>query len=243
VAAIDRRIAVGQGVEGTIAGRRYRLGQPAFAAASAGGEIPAPPATGRWILLADTRAPLCWFHLDDRIRDDAACTVAALQRRGLQLHELSGDTIETVATLARHLSIEHSAGGATPEQKLQYIASLQRAGRRVLMIGDGINDLPVLAAADVSVAMSDASGLAKTSADCILLTPRLDRLPQLLDTAILARRIVRENLGWALFYNAVALPLAMAGLVPPWLAAIGMSASSLFVVGNTLRLQLAARER
>lgn len=243
----DRNVAVAQGrcfivgfgIEGRIAGREYRLGAPAFAAAA----DCVPPGPGQWILLSEARQPLCWFQLDDRVRDRAAETVAALQRRGLRVHELSGDSSTSVATVAAQLGIEYSVAGATPERKLQYVAALQRAGRRVLMIGDGINDLPVLNAADVSVAMTHASGLAKTGADCILLAPRLDRLPQLLDAAQLTRHIVRQNLGWALLYNIVAVPLAMAGLVPPWLAAVGMSASSLLVIGNALRLPLAAPMR
>jgi Cu2+-exporting ATPase len=154
---------------------------------------------------------------------------------------LSGDTAPAVAAVAAQLRIRHNEGGVTPEQKLQYVANLQRNGRHVLMIGDGINDLPVLAAADVSVAMTNASELAKSNADCILLAPRLDRLPELLDAALLARRIIHQNLAWTLAYNALAIPLAMAGLVPPWLAAIGMSASSLLVIGNALRLPLSSR--
>ena len=237
--AVDRLFAIGAGVEGGIAGRRYRLGNAAYASAISGRPAPPQPADGLWLLLADAQEPLCWFRLDDRLRDDAASTLAALRQRGLRLHELSGDTRARVAALAELLGIAHSEGGAGPEQKLRYLVHLQRAGRRVLMVGDGINDLPVLAAADVAIAMQNASELAKSRADCILLAPRLDRLPQLFDTALATRRIVHQNLGWALLYNAVALPLAMAGLVPPWLAAIGMSASSLLVIGNALRLPLA----
>jgi Cu2+-exporting ATPase len=238
----DRHEVTGRGVEGTVAGRRYRLGSPDFALEWCAPATRAPALPGQWLLLADRAAPLCWFRLDDRLRDDAAPTVAALQRRGLRLHLLSGDRSDAVATLAAALHIHQVEAGATPERKLDYVAGLQRAGHRVLMVGDGINDIPVLAAADVSVAMSDASQLAKTSADCILLAAHLDRLPLLWDCAHKTRRIVRQNLCWALLYNGLAMPLAAVGWVPPWLAAVGMSLSSLLVVGNALRLRPRAPE-
>lgn len=240
VPAGARREIAGRGVEGTIAGRRYRLGSPDFAlewCPSAQASAPAPTASGQWLLLADHTGPLCWFRLDDQLRDDALQTVNALQRRGLRLHLLSGDRSGAVATMAAALGIQNVAGGVTPERKLDYIECLQRAGRRVLMVGDGINDIPVLAAADVSVAMNNASHLAKTSADCILLAGRLERLPQLFESAGRTLRVIHQNLLWSLLYNALAIPLAAAGWVPPWLAAVGMSLSSLLVVGNALRLR------
>ena len=235
---------IGHGVEGVIAGRRYRLGNAEFAAAffaekhGAGKtlSVVAPDSEGQWLLLADQQEALCWFRLDDQPRADAAATVASLQQRGYTVHLLSGDRSSTVAALAADLHIEHATAGALPETKLEYVRALQQQGRRVLMVGDGINDIPVLAAADVSVAMTAASQLAKTHADCIFLSTRLDRLPLLLDYSRRTQRIVRENLGWALLYNLVAIPLAALGWVPPWIAAVGMSLSSLLVVGNALRL-------
>jgi Cu2+-exporting ATPase len=234
--AEQRRHVAGQGVEGRLAGRRYRLGQPAFALAPSD-RTAEPPAPGHWVLLADDAGPVCWFALDDRLRDDAATTVLALRQRGLRVHLLSGDPSDAAPRLAAHLGMDALAYGAAPERKLAYLRELQQQGRRVLMVGDGINDIPVLACADVSVAMSDASQLAKTNADCIFLTAHLDRLLTLLAGARRTRRVVRENLAWALGYNALALPLAALGWVPPWLAAVGMSLSSLLVVGNALRLQ------
>ncbi len=246
IPARERTQVVGGGIEGTIAGRRYRLGNRAFSAqlfaANTTKKIEASAAAektkkGHWILLADSDAPLCWFRLQDRLRDDAADTVRALQQQGLRVHLLSGDSSDSGAELGAQLHIDRVESGASPERKLDYIAGLQRDGRRVLMIGDGINDIPVLAAADISVAMSGASQLAKTNADCILLTPQLRRVTTLFASAKKTRAIVRQNLTWALLYNAVAIPLAVAGWIAPWLAAIGMSLSSLLVTANALRLR------
>lgn len=234
--AENRRQVAGAGVEGWIAGRCYRLGNLEFVAQLSATTIAPPPAQGQWIVLGDNSGALCWFRLDDSPRADAASTVAALQQRGFKIHLLSGDQSDTVAELAQALHIPRVTAGATPEMKLAYIDRLQRAGGKVLMVGDGINDIPVLAAADISLAMSNASQLAKTSADCIFLNARLDGLLALFNGASKTRRIIRENLGWALLYNLLAIPLAAAGWVPPYIAAVGMSLSSLLVVGNALRL-------
>lgn len=238
--ALDREETVGAGVEGSIAGRRYRLGKVEYAAQlftelSAVLDI-RKTRRGHWILLADSDGPLCWFRLQDQLRDDAAATVQALQQRGLRVHLLSGDNSDSAVELGQQLRIDRVESGASPERKLQYLTALQDNDRHVLMVGDGINDIPVLAAADISVAMSGASQLAKTNADCILLTSQLNRLTTLFDGAKKTRAIVRENLIWALLYNVIAIPLAAAGWIAPWLAAIGMSASSLLVTANALRL-------
>jgi Cu2+-exporting ATPase len=227
----------GAGVEGIITGRRYRLGTAAFASALySHTPPPAPSARGHWLLLADQHEALCWFRIGDRIRGAAPATLARLQRAGYTVHLLSGDHSDAVATLAAALHIPHAIAGAEPEAKLDYVRALQHAGRRVLMVGDGINDIPVLAAANVSIAMTSASQLAKANADCIFLTPRLDRLPLLLEHARRTQKIIYENLLWALLYNLIAVPLAACGLISTWLAALGMSLSSLIVIANALRL-------
>ncbi|WP_242457975.1 heavy metal translocating P-type ATPase [Halomonas sp. YLGW01] len=228
----------GEGVEGRLAGRTWRLGKHAFAA---GTEAPAPPDAGRWLLLACEGQPRAWFALDDALRDDALESVQALRRLGLSVELLSGDQAPAVEDLARRLGIDDWRSGASPEDKLTHIEALQSQGESVVMVGDGINDVPVLAGAEVSIAMNGATDLARTRADAVLLSSQLTRIVEAIEVSRATRRIIRQNLGWALCYNLFALPLAACGLVPPWLAAIGMSASSLVVVGNALRLGRARR--
>ncbi|MGM0984479.1 MAG: heavy metal translocating P-type ATPase [Pseudomonadota bacterium] len=223
----------GQGLEGRIDGRRWRLGRPEFAAPQA---PPALPGEGQWLLLTEEGQPRAWFSLHDRLRGDARETVMALQERGLAVELLSGDTASAVAEMARRLGIDTWQAAATPEDKLERLQALQASGERVAMVGDGINDVPVLAGADVAIAMNGATDLARTRADAVLLSPRLGRIVEAIETGRATRRIIRQNLTWSLIYNISALPLAAMGFVPPWLAAIGMSASSLVVVANALRL-------
>ena len=128
------------------------------------------------------------------------------------------------------------AASQTPADKLEYVQHLQSAGKKVLMVGDGINDVPVLAAADISCAMGEASNLARLQANAILLSNDLNQLASLIPTSQYVTKIIKQNLAWALGYNLAALPLAAAGFIPPWMAAIGMSASSLIVVLNAVRL-------
>jgi Cu2+-exporting ATPase len=162
--------------------------------------------------------------------------VAALKALGIRVELLSGDTPKAAGELAEHLGIDSWQGSAGPEAKLERIRACQEAGETVAMVGDGINDVPVLAGADVSIAMNGATDLARTSADAVLLSPRLTRIVEGVEISRASRRIIRQNLIWSVCYNASALPLAAMGFVPPWLAALGMSASSLVVVGNALRL-------
>ncbi|OYW91443.1 MAG: heavy metal translocating P-type ATPase, partial [Pseudomonadales bacterium 32-61-5] len=227
----------GLGLQGSVGGRKLRIGQPGFVAAGYGAPAPEIPGDqGQWLLLGDTRGPLAWLVLDDRLRADAPALVEACHQRGWRTLLLSGDSSPMVADIARQLGIGEARSGLTPADKLAHLQRLQAEGHRVLMLGDGVNDVPVLAAADISVAMGSATDLAKTSADAVLLSNRLDSLVQAFSLAHRSRRIIVENLSWATLYNGLILPFAAVGWVTPLWAALGMSASSLLVVLNALRL-------
>ena len=150
---------------------------------------------------------------------------------------LSGDRPETVAHVARELAIAEARGGMTPQAKLERLRELQGQGKVVAMVGDGVNDAPVLAAAQVSLAMGSGTQLAHATADMILLSERLEHLVSGVDGARKTLRIMRENFAWAIGYNLIALPLAAGGWLTPWMSALGMSFSSLLVVVNALRLR------
>lgn len=227
----------GLGLEGVVEQRRLRIGQPDFVSALAGQPTPAIPGDhGQWLLLGDEQGPLAWLVLDDRLRDDAPALLGACRARGWRILLLSGDSSPMVGEIARQLGIEDARGGLTPDDKLAVLKQLHAEGRKVLMLGDGVNDVPVLAAADISVAMGSATDLAKTSADAVLLSNRLDSLTRALPVARRTRRIIIENLSWAMLYNGLILPFAAVGWVTPAWAALGMSISSLLVVVNALRL-------
>ncbi|WP_028239405.1 heavy metal translocating P-type ATPase [Stutzerimonas azotifigens] len=227
----------GFGLEGRVSQRQLRIGQPAFVASLADRESPPTPnEPGQWLLLGDREGPLAWFVLDDQVREDAPALLEVCRRQGWSTVLLSGDSSPMVAEVGRQLGIGRVAGGLTPADKLAELARLQQAGKRVLMVGDGVNDVPVLAAADISVAMGSATDLAKTSADAVLLSNRLESLAQAFVMARRSRRIIVENLVWASLYNGLVLPFAAVGWVTPMWAALGMSASSLLVVLNALRL-------
>lgn len=233
--AMDHRIAVGEGVAGTIDGRRWRLGQLAFAAPEVAETAShAVPAT-RVFLGIDGRL-VASFDLEDELRPDAEEVLDSIRSLGPALSLASGDNEQSVRRTAGALGIEDYRWGCTPEDKLAILHTAQEQGDTVIMVGDGINDAPVLSGADASVAMAEGALLAQTSADVIMLGGSLKPLVTALRTARQTMRIVRQNLAWAIVYNATALPLAAMGHVPPWAAAIGMSASSLIVVLNALRL-------
>ena len=235
----DFRAHPGGGLEGSVAGCRYRIGTPEFALAAAS----APPDAGKWILLAADDRALAWFRLTDTLRPEAAGAVATLREAGLAVALLSGDAASEVDRIARTLGVAQWHAACSPEQKLAAIRAMQTAGRRVVMVGDGINDVAVLAGAGVSIAMANAADVTRANADCMLLAPDLGRIPQAIRTARHARRVIRQNITWAIVYNFAAVPFAAIGLVPPWLAAIGMSASSLVVIANALRLRNDAAPR
>ena len=233
----DHRVVTGRGVTGTVDGSRYAFGSAAFLTETFG--YPAqPPAGGEelWLLLGNERQCLGAVALTDRLRPGAAAAIRELEKQSVAVELLSGDRPPAAEKIARQLGIDRWRGGATPEAKLAYVNDLQRSGDKVLMVGDGINDVPVLSGADISVAMGDAVDLTRLHADSLLVSANLDVLPGAVALARKTGRIIRQNLAWALGYNLLALPLAVAGLVPPWAAAIGMSFSSLLVVINALRL-------
>jgi Cu2+-exporting ATPase len=194
------------------------------------------------VMLADDEDWLAVFRFGDRLREGADALVRRLRDLGCRVTVLSGDAPDTVRHVARALSIEDAHGGMSPEDKHDFIARLQSDGHVVAMVGDGVNDAPVLAQAQVSVAMGGGTELARNQADIVLLG---DELSVLAEGVVLARRthrIVLQNLAWAFAYNLSAIPLAMAGWITPWMAGIGMSASSLLVVANALRLQERGRD-
>ena len=226
-----------KGITGIVDGHRYWLGTTESAAHRTGS--PALPNNGSagdtWIVLCDEVRTLAAFSIGARIRPEAAALIADLERRGLAVEILSGDGTDAVEALAGRLRVRDFSARQTPAAKLARLRDLQAQGRKVLAVGDGINDAPLLAAADVAVAMPRGAALTQSKADLLLLGDTLAGLPLALDTSRLVNRRIHENLLWALCYNLVVLPLALTGHLSPWLAAAGMSASSLLVVGNALR--------
>lgn len=240
----------GQGIEACLDGELYRIGTPEFVAeldAEAGTAAAlrrqAEAVAGRWpdaalIFLGARDGLLAVFALGDELRPGAVPAVAALRAMGLEVLLLSGDAPGPVARTAARVGIERYEAGLLPAQKLEAIERLQREGAVVAMVGDGINDAPVLSRAQVSLAMASGTELAQASADMILHSDKLEHLAVAVTRARSTLRIIAQNLVWALGYNLLALPVAAAGWLSPWLAALGMSLSSLLVVLNSLRLTL-----
>jgi Cu2+-exporting ATPase len=229
-AAVD--VEPGAGIEGTIDGVRYRIGRRDYVAQLAGPGGGTDAATwlgrrGEW---------LAQFDIHDALRPGAAAAVASLRSLGLEVEIASGDHEDAVAAAAEAAGIGASHARLSPDAKLALVRRIQASGRDVVMVGDGVNDAPVLAAANVSIAMGAGTALAQTSADAVLMTPGLDAVPRAVAVARRTVGIIRQNLAWAVAYNVLALPLAGLGFIPPWAAALGMSASSLAVVANALRL-------
>ena len=241
-------VAPGQGLEGSVAGRRLRIGRPDYVAGLHGRPLtPAMAGTAAGaaslVALGDTQGWVALFVLRDELRPGAAAAIQALHGMGFRLAILSGDHASAVEAVAESLAIREWHAGKLPAEKLERVRRWQADGERVLMVGDGINDGPVLAQAQVSVAMGAGAQLAKVQADCILIGDDLDALVVSLRTARRSRRVIGQNLGWALAYNALVIPFAALGWVTPWIAGIGMSGSSLIVVANALRIARPLRGR
>jgi Cu2+-exporting ATPase len=227
----------GQGIEGVVDGQRYRIGILAYVSELCQREISLPDEMLTGVVLGNEQGVLAHFGFADHLRPEAETTILKLQQLGLEVELLSGDELNTVQTVAGTLGIEKFQARSRPEDKLDRIRELQSKGAVVAMVGDGVNDAPVLAGAQVSLAMGGGTQLAHASADMVLLS---EQLPHLVDAVRTSRRtlaVIRQNLAWALVYNVIALPLAAAGWIAPWMAAIGMSTSSLVVVLNALRLR------
>jgi Cu2+-exporting ATPase len=191
--------------------------------------------------MVDENEWLARFEFEDALRPEAVAVAARLRAQGCELVLLSGDRASVVEPVARALGIASYRAGAGPDAKARHVADLAAQGATVAMVGDGVNDAPVLARAHVAIALGAGAALARSQADLVLVNPSLEALTEAIDTARALRRVIRQNLGWALGYNVIALPLALAGMLEPWIASLGMSLSSLVVIANALRLARAPR--
>ncbi|WP_299177144.1 heavy metal translocating P-type ATPase [uncultured Neptuniibacter sp.] len=235
--ATDIKNKLGQGLEGKIENELYRIGKPEYAIEISNAKLPALPETsGQWLLLCCSSGPLAWFRLNDQVRPEAQLAIRELQSQGLICEMLTGDNSSAVSEVAEFLGINSTIAGVSPAEKLEHVKKLQSEGAQVVMVGDGINDIPVLAGAQTSIAMGGATDLAKTNADGVLISQDLLRLVDGIQLSRKTKGIIRQNLIWSLCYNLMALPLAAFGFIAPYMAALGMSASSLVVVGNAMRL-------
>jgi Cu2+-exporting ATPase len=228
------REQVGQGLEANaVQGGRselLRLGSRAFCG------LNATPENGARVHLSDAQGWLASFEMHEQLRPEAAQAVTALIQAGLQVHLLSGDGQDSVQRIARTAGIQNAQGACSPDDKLAALRAMQEKGHKVLMVGDGLNDGPVLAGAHASVAFGQAVPLAQAQSDFVVQGERLLSVVHAVQLARKAMSVVRQNLWWALLYNAACVPLAVAGLLPAWLAGLGMASSSLVVIVNALRL-------
>ncbi|WP_255555939.1 heavy metal translocating P-type ATPase [Lysobacter soyae] len=229
LAARDVQVLHGAGATGEVAGHNVKIGHARFVTGNADVD------DGDLWMSADGEV-VARFGMGETLRPDAAEAVRQLNAQGIALHLCSGDAEAKVAEVARTLGITEWSSRQTPEGKLARAHNLQSIGHVVGMVGDGINDAPVLAGADVSMAMGEGAALAQRAADLVLSGTRLTKLPAALRLARTTRKVIAQNLFWALAYNVVALPVAAMGWVTPWMAAVGMAASSLIVTLNALRL-------
>jgi Cu2+-exporting ATPase len=230
--------AAGKGIEGRMrrvrspgdTGQRMRLGSAGFC------DVAALEVDAAQVHLADEQGWLASFVLAEELRADAADAVAALRAEGVTVRLLSGDREAAAREIAARCGIDFAQGGCTPEDKLDVLWRLQAEGRRIAMVGDGLNDGPSLARANASFAFGRSVPLSRAHADFVVLGDRLASIPQAIAQARRTLRVVRQNLFWAAGYNALCVPLAIAGWLPAWLAGLGMAASSLVVVLNAARL-------
>ena len=229
------REVAGHGVEGMIGGRLYRLGRRSWVDPCAEG----PPCSEAW--LSADGSTLGAFRISDELRPGAATAVSRLRDLGLGIEILSGDAEPEVEKAAAMVGVQAAAGGMLPRGKVERIEQLQFEGRKVLMVGDGLNDAPALGAAHVSMAPSSAADVGRNAADLVFLGVSLESVPEAVAIARRAKRLVTQNIALSIVYNALALPLAVSGYVTPLVAAVAMSTSSILVVANALRLSASGK--
>jgi Cu2+-exporting ATPase len=227
----------GRGLRAQYAGKELRLGSASFCRELCPGLPDAPAAALYWIALCHGSMALGWLGLSDQLRPEAEAVLRSLLNSGKTLELLTGDSSARAEALGRQLPFAAAHCGQSPQGKIDRVRALQDRGAVVAMIGDGLNDAPVLKLADCSIAVTGANDLARAQADIVLLRGDLWQIAAVLAMAQRTRRVMLQNFAWALGYNALGIPLAALGLVPPWAAALGMSASSLLVVLNSLRLR------
>lgn len=228
----------GRGIEIHHQGLHYRLGSVDFVQELHGVQLKLPlDFSGKTVsVLGDTEGYIALFALEDTLRDDARFLIDFLQQQGKVVLLLSGDRSDVVNSAAAELGILTAFGNLSPEAKHDEVKRLQQKGAIVAMIGDGMNDGPVLSLADVSIAMGQGAPISQARSDMVLISNNLRDLVYAVKTTSRSLSLIRQNLGWAVLYNVIAIPAAMAGILAPWHAAIGMSLSSIIVVVNSLRI-------
>jgi Cu2+-exporting ATPase len=233
-AMVLKQLPVAEVGKGIVAGH-YRLGSAQWLGIDL--HDYAIPAQYSPVCLVDETGLLAIFMLSDTVREGALDLLQHLKTKGVRVHLVSGDHPATVAWWAQHLGISAYQGAVLPEQKYEYLNHLQASGAVVAAIGDGVNDAPLLAKANISIAVGSGAPLAQAGSDAILTQSSLKVISQAMTVAERGKNIMQQNLVWAFIYNVVAIPVAMLGWVNPWIAGIGMSLSSLAVTMNAWRLR------
>lgn len=230
--SVGKLLAVpGQGVSGIIEGVQYQLGKPAFTDFP---DLQPPAGIGTWVLLCADQ-PIAWIRLEDDIRQSSGQLIAALKPY-YKVSLLSGDRSVEVQRVAKLLGIDHAVSDLSPVEKVEWVQQFQADGDSVLMVGDGMNDAAAMGVADTAVAVSPVDILVQDAADATFLRQDILRLLMLIAYSKRLRTVIRQNISWAVLYNFCVIPFAVAGYLQPWMAALGMSMSSLLVIANANRL-------
>ncbi len=232
----DRQATPGEGVAGRIDAHEYRVGKAHFVSEATA----APDTVSNWVALARDGEVLAWMKFADQLREGASEIVNEMKRQRKSVDVFSGDSSERGCEQVSAMGLATAHMGVSPAEKIVGVQALQAAGKRVLMVGDGLNDAGALAAADVSLAVNPVDTVVQAASNATLVQKDLDSLPALFRYAKRVHAVIRQNLFWAAAYNLSVIPLAIAGMLPPWVAALGMSLSSLLVTLNACRLSRTA---